>query len=278
MKHFLIAVVLVILVTAGMGFGLANVGLLPRQASAQAVPIDVQFQFHFWAIAFLFSLIVVFMLYSVVVFRRRAGDESDGEHIEGNQTLEITWTIVPLFVVIGVAIWGSQVLAETRRVDPGAIEVDVIAAQWSWRFDYPEHGFSSSELVLPVNQQALLRLSSKDVIHSFWVPEFRVKQDALPGDEEMVRELRVTPTEIGDYRVRCAELCGPLHSQMLAPVVVLSEENFDSWVADQLAALSADPVVRGQAWSEQFGCAACHSFDGSEKIGPTWQGLFGRDE
>jgi cytochrome c oxidase subunit 2 len=132
-------------------------------------------------------------------------------------------------------------------------------------------------LVLPVNQQALLNLTSNDVIHSFWVPEFRVKQDALPG-EGMERELRITPTQIGSYKVRCAELCGLEHAYMLADVRVVSLEDYNSWVSEQLAGISDDPVLRGEKWATQFGCIACHSTDGSTRAGPTWLNIYGSEE
>jgi cytochrome c oxidase subunit 2 len=102
------------------------------------------------------------------------------------------------------------------------------------------------------------------VIHSFWVPEFRVKQDALPGTE---RELRVTPTLVGDYSLACAEMCGKQHAYMTAPVRVLSQEDFDAWVAEQLASISSDPVVRGESWYNEYGCAACHTLDARNSWG-----------
>jgi cytochrome c oxidase subunit 2 len=152
--------------------------------------------------------------------------------------------------------------------------VNVIGSQWSWRFEYPELGIQTNELRLPVNRQALLRLSSMDVIHSFWVPEFRVKQDALPGGKEFIRELRVTPSQVGNYTLRCAELCGLNHTTMESPVIVMAAADFDAWAAAE-AGLSADPLERAQKWYTTFGCNACHSLDGTAGVGPTWQGLFG---
>jgi cytochrome c oxidase subunit 2 len=130
---------------------------------------------------------------------------------------------------------------------------------------------------MPVNKQALLKMTSLDVIHSFWVPEFRVKQDLLPG-QNFVRELRVTPTELGEFKVRCAEMCGTSHAYMESPVVVVSQAEFDQWVEDQLAALGADPVARGEVWARNNGCLSCHSVDGSPNVGPTWKGLFGSQQ
>jgi cytochrome c oxidase subunit 2 len=277
MKHFIGVAVLVAVLTVAVGFGLTQIGLLPDQASLQAVPIDALFQKHIWAIAFLFALIVGFMLYSIVVFRRRPGDESEGDHFDGHTGLEVFWTVVPLIAVLYFAYLGADALAETQRPDPHALEVDVIGVQWSWRFDYTEYGFSSTELRLPVDQQVLLNIYSTDVIHSFWVPEFRVKQDALPG-EGMQRELRITPTELGEYVVRCAELCGTQHAYMTAPVIVMEAEDFEAWAIEKAAAPSDDPVERGAEWYQQYGCLACHSTDGSESLAPTWLGIYGSQE
>ncbi len=274
MKHFVVAGFLVFVLTGLLILGAGQVRLLPIAASAQAQPIDQLFRLMFIAIAFLFSLIVVFMLYSIVVFRRRKGDESDARHVEGNTRLEVTWTTIPLIIVLGLSFLGARSLADVERADPKALEVNVIGMQWTWRFEYPRYGIVSNELVLPVNKQAILYLSSQDVIHSFWVPEFRVKQDLLPGGEEFVRTLRITPTEIGSYKVRCAELCGIRHAYMESPVVVVSQADFDVWVAQQTGE-PTDPVERGRKWANQYGCLSCHSLDGTKLVGPTWLGLFG---
>jgi cytochrome c oxidase subunit 2 len=277
MKHFIVAGLLVIVLMAGSYFLLTNIELLPEQASAQAIPIDELFRLDFIAIVVLFSLIIGLMVYSIIVFRRRKGDDTDGPHIEGNPKLEVVWTLIPLIFVMFLAYYGSAILGETMAADPKPLRVDVIGSQWSWRFEYPDYGIISTDLVLPVNKQALLNISSTDVIHSFWVPEFRVKQDALPG-EGFERELRVTPIETGEYKVRCAELCGKNHYDMLAPVRVLSQSEFDGWVQSQTGPVSDDPIVRGEVFARQFGCTACHSSDGSELVGPTWLGVFGSTE
>lgn len=277
MRHFIVAAIVVIFLMVGTFLLLTNIQLLPEQASLQAIPIDGLFRIDFIAIAVLFSLIIGLMIYSIIAFRRRKNDESDGPHIEGNTRLEVVWTLVPLMFVLFLAYYGSDVLGKTEAADPKPLRVDVIGAQWSWRFEYPDNDIISTELVLPVNKQALLNLSSKDVIHSFWVPEFRVKQDLLPGDG-FERELRITPIEIGEYKVRCAELCGREHYAMLAPVRVLSTADFEAWIAAQTGTVSEDPVVRGELVAQQFGCTACHSSDGSELVGPTWMGVYGSTE
>jgi cytochrome c oxidase subunit 2 len=277
MRHFVIVGILVIVMAVLTYFGLDAVGLMPEAASAQAVPIDWMWNLQVIAMSFLFALIVVPMFYSLIVFRRRKGDTSDAVHIEGNTALEITWTIIPLFVVLAFAYMGAGNLADTLRADPDAMVVKVTGIQWSWKFEYPDHGIVSDELHLPVGKQVLLRMTSTDVIHSFWVPEFRVKQDLVPG---RITELRITPTLEGNYTVSCAELCGTSHAYMNKPVVVHSQAGFDAWIAEQSALAeqaSQTPEGRGQALVAANGCAACHSIDGAAGIGPTWAGLFGHE-
>jgi len=249
---------------------------LPIAASAQATPIDWMWNLQMIAMSFLFALIVVPMLYSLVVFRRRKGETGEGEHFEGNTQLEIAWTILPLIAVLVFAYLGAGSLADTRRADPNAMVVKVTGFQWGWKFEYPDYGISSNELYLPVNKQVWLKMESRDVIHSFWVPEFRVKQDLVPG---RVTELRITPTIIGDkYKVRCSELCGTSHAFMENPVIVVDDAGFATWVGQQQAIASEaaqTPEGRGQALVTANGCAACHSINGAAGIGPTWFGLAG---
>jgi cytochrome c oxidase subunit 2 len=274
MRHFIIVGVLVIAAAFGVYFGLDSLGLMPVQASVQAVSIDWMWNLDLIAMSFLFALIMVPMLYSFVVFRRKKGDTTDAEHIEGNTTLEITWTVIPLIVVVAFAYLGAYSLGETRRVDPSAMVVKVTGSQWSWKFEYPDYGVTSKELYLPVNKQVVLKMESTDVIHSFWVPEFRVKQDVVPG---RVTEYRITPSLSGAYKVRCAEICGTSHAYMENAVNVVSQKNFDDWIAARKTESQAatTPEGKGQLLVAANGCAACHSLDGKAGVGPTWQGLPG---
>jgi cytochrome c oxidase subunit 2 len=277
MGHFLVVGILVIVVAVLTYFGLDSVGLMPIAASAQSVSIDWLWNWEIIAISFLFSLIVVPMIYSLVVFRRKKGETGDGQHIEGNTPLEITWTIIPLVVVLIFAYMGAYSLGDIRRVDPDALVINVKAQQFVWTFEYPEYGIISKELHLPVNQQVVLKMQSADVIHSFWVPEFRVKQDVVPG---RVTEYRITPTLIGDYKVRCAELCGSSHAYMEGPVIVDSRSDYNTWITGQ-AAIAAEaaktPEGQGRLLTIRNGCIGCHSIDGAKMTGPTWFGLYGAE-
>jgi len=275
MRHFVIVAILVIAMSVLTYVGLNSSDLLPVQASVQAKSVDWMWNLQVIAMSFLFSLIIVPLFYSLIVFRRRKGETGDGEHFEGNTQLEITWTILPLFAVLTFAYLGAYSLGETRRADPEAMSINVTAQQFSWTFEYPDYGITSKELYLPVNKQVILSLTSRDVIHSFWVPEFRVKQDVVPG---RFTEYRITPSREGIYKVRCAELCGASHSYMLASVEVVPQQRFENWVEDQQAAALAaaeTPEARGETLVTQNGCLGCHTIDGSDGQGPTWLGLYG---
>ncbi|RPJ52064.1 MAG: cytochrome c oxidase subunit II [Chloroflexi bacterium] len=276
MKHYVIAGGLTLIFTLILGYFLTAVGLMPVAASAQAVPVDQMISLQVWMIAFLFSLITVFIGYSVVVFRRKRAGRSGAPAAmsKGSNSLEVAWTLIPLAIVIFLSFIGARDLGQIRRAAPDALEVKVTAFQWGWAYEYPDTGVTSTTLYLPVNRQAHLLMTSRDVIHSFWVPEFRVKQDILPG-QNLVKELRITPTLIGDYKVRCAEMCGGAHAYMEGPVKVVSQADFDAWVNEQTQAASANPADRGSALARNNGCVSCHSLDGAKGVGPTWKGLAG---
>jgi cytochrome c oxidase subunit 2 len=231
-RHFIIAAALIAVSSVALFFLLKVAMPLPLKGSIEAYTIDGLIDWHLGLIAFLFSLVVVFMLYAIVVFRKRDGDDSEGEHFEGNTTLEIVWTVAPLIFVVVFAFYGINALAEVTRSEPNEEQVTAVGVQWSWRFEYP-NGIISPELVLPVDKRVNVTLQSPDVLHSFWIPEMRVKQDLVPG---MDTHIRFTPIETGDFMVRCAELCGRSHYSMESPVRIVTPEEYDQWVSEQLAA------------------------------------------
>lgn len=280
-KHIIAVIALLLVSTLFLRWVFTWLFDLPQAASTQAGPIDVMFNVHFWLIALFFSLIMVIMLYSAFVFKRKPGDEEDGPHIHGNSVLEIVWTVIPLIIVVALGIWGAIVLRDITAAAPDEMEVTVTGRQWSWSFAYPTQGdFQSAEMVVPVGQPLSLNMRSEDVLHSFWVPEFRVKQDLVPGRTTI---LRVEPSAEGEYKVRCAEICGTEHANMLAPIRVVSAEEFQAWVDEKNAAPAygeMTPEERGAIWysAEGFACVSCHSLDGTPGVGPTWQGIYGREE
>jgi cytochrome c oxidase subunit 2 len=278
-RHFIIAGAIVAVVTVLAVLGLANIRWMAEPASTQAGPIDSLLAVELVAIGFLFALVMVFMLYSLVVFRRRNGEETDGDHFEGNTKLEVVWTIIPLITVLALAVLGARGLTEATSAQEGERIVEVSGFSFGFQFAYPDLGIEASPvLYLPVNQPVLLKLRSinTDVIHDFWVPEFRVKQDLVPG---VPTELRITPNRIGEFKVICDELCGTGHTFMNAPVRVVSQADFDAWAAEQLPTSDpAEMAALGQELTTAQGCTACHNITGDAGgVGPTWKGLFGSE-
>ncbi len=238
-RHFIIVGVLIAITTVFLEWLLATVLPLPVQASIEAVIIDELIGWHLWVIAFLFALVVVFMLYSVVVFRRREGDETEGAHFEGHTVLEIVWTAVPLVIVVIFSFYGLSSLDAVLASDPDEVTIQAEGFQWGWVFTY-ENGVQSQELILPHERRVHMELVTRDVNHSFWIPEFRVKSDLLGGQ---VNNLRFTPTILSaDYEVEhgrkillvCAEMCGLSHWRMTAPVTIVPRDEFIAWLDQQL--------------------------------------------
>jgi len=218
------------------------------QASTAAEPIDRLLDVSIVLSSFVFSLVMVMLGYSIWRWRAKPGDESDGEPIHGNTRLEIAWTAIPTVMVIILAAYSWIVLddIEAKEGDPRRIEVT--GQQFAWSFAYPEEGIESDELHVPVDEQIEVELRALDVLHSFWVPEWRIKRDAVPGapgadiDDDFV----VTPNEEGEFSLICTELCGIGHATMRAPVVVESRAEFDQWVSEQAPLEEEEPASGGQ--------------------------------
>ena len=244
-RHFVIVGILVVIFTIVLGL-LFNAALpLPPALSEQAGEIDSVIALHFWLIAFFFALVLVFMLYSLVVFRRRKGEENvEGEHFEGNSTLEIVWTVAPLVLVLILGFVGWRSLNEVTRPQENELVINAEGFQWAWAFTYPDSGVTSAELVLPVNQPIRMEMSAREVLHSFWIPQFRVKQDLVPGQTTILRFTPVAVDSSEALKVRCAEICGLSHWRMEAPVRVVSQEEFTAWMDEQIAAQGTDAVAR----------------------------------
>lgn len=231
-KHAIVLPLLIVVVSAILVVFILNLGLAPLSAATQSPPIDSLLYLLLSIAAVIFALCLVTLIYSAIVFRARPGDVEDGPPIHGHNLLEAIWTLIPLAIVLILAVYGAVVLQDITRATAGGqeLEVKVIASQWAWRFEYPQYGIATSELRLPVNRPVLFKLTSQDVIHSFWVPEFRVKMDNVPGMETV---LRVTPNRLGQYKLLCAELCGLAHTYMTAPVNVTGEDEFNRWAQGQ---------------------------------------------
>jgi cytochrome c oxidase subunit 2 len=204
---------------------------LPANESKEGTRIDFVFWFVVAICIAVFAVVAAVTIYSVVKFRARPDDDSDGPPIHGHTGLEIGWTAIPTVLVTVIAVLSAVALAENGKLKANRLKVDVTAQQFAWHFKYPQYGgFQSSELRLVEGRQVELRLRSLDVIHSFWVPEFRQKQDAVPG---IVTQLPITPTKLGTRTLVCAELCGLGHALMRARVIVMTEDDFDRWAHSQ---------------------------------------------
>ncbi|RMF91466.1 MAG: cytochrome c oxidase subunit II [Nitrospinota bacterium] len=273
MRRWTVPVGLTILVSVVLVIVFYFVDLTPLLASAQGKPVDKLIRMIFNLTLVIFALCMVFLFYNIVAFRRQPSDEEDATPVWGSTTMEIAWTIVPLIIVMWLAFYSAGILFDIREspAQGEEIEVKVTGRQWSWTFEYPQWGITSADLILPVDRPVLFRLYATDVIHSFYIPEFRLKMDTIPGVEN---HIRIKPTQRGEFKVRCAELCGTGHAYMLAPVKVVSEEEFQKWVQAQTLPLTL--VEEGKKTAQQFGCLGCHSIDGSRLVGPSWKGLFGR--
>jgi cytochrome c oxidase subunit 2 len=256
------------------GAGAAAVALLipwlPDPASKQADRIDFLFWFVTVICIAIFALVAAVIVYAVLKFRVGPDDDSDGPPVHGHTGLEIAWTAVPAVLVTSISILSAVILTENERVPHAAagvardplkpLVVDVTAQQFAWLFKYPGyHNATSSTLRLPVNKTVTLRLTSLDVIHSFWVPEFSQKQDAVPG---LITRLVITPKRLGTFPVICTELCGLGHALMRSQSEVMTTSKFRRWAASQNKAGGggASGGPSGKALFVSNGCNGCHTF------------------
>jgi cytochrome c oxidase subunit 2 len=204
---------------------------LPDLASEEGERIDFVFWFVTGICIVIFAVVAAVSIYSVLKFRVRPDDDSDGPPIHGHTGLEIAWTAIPAALVTVIAVVSAVALAKNQDLPRDKLVVDVTARQFAWSFKYPQYGNVESGTLRLQNQRGTeLRLRALDVIHSFFVPEFRQKQDAVPGK---LTTLPITPTRIGDYPLECTELCGAGHSLMRTRAIVMSKADFERWASSQ---------------------------------------------
>ena len=253
---------------------------LPVAASKERDRIDLTYWLATGIAILIFSVVAAAILYSVWRFRAHPDDDSDGPPIHGHTGLEIVWTAIPTALVTAIAIVSAIVLHDNGTVPKNALRVGVTAEQFTWVFTYengPAKGVVSPDLYMPIDRSTILEITSKDVIHSFWVPEFGQKQDALPG---RINPLKITPNEIGTYPVICTELCGLGHALMRRQAIVLTAADFASlrWAKGLTGAPApssptgpSGKAASGKAIFTSNGCTACHTLaaaGASGKIGP----------
>jgi cytochrome c oxidase subunit II len=271
----IVQLVLISLVAAAIATVIALVpNWLPVEASEEAGRINFVFWFVTAICIAIFAVVAAVSVYSVLKFRARPDDDSDGPPIHGHTGLEIAWTAVPAVLVTAIAIVSAVVLARNSDAGANALRVDVLGQQFAWSFTYPEaNDVTAGHLRLPVGRSAELHFRARDVVHSFWVPEFGQKQDTVPG---LDTKLVITPKRVGTFPVVCTELCGLGHALMRTQAIVMPQAAFDAWLREQGRRAQAPPGEAGAAVFENNGCGSCHTFRpaGSQtEIGPDLDNL-----
>jgi cytochrome c oxidase subunit 2 len=246
---------------------------MPGRASSFAADVDWVFNFILWISIFFFVLITALMLFFVIRYRRRRGREP-GKSASHNTALEITWSVIPVLLIVLIFWFGFTVFIDMATPPENSYEVLVTGQRWKWLFTYP-NGYVDENLHVPLDTNVRLVMSSEDVIHSFFVPEFRVKRDVVPG---RYSKAWFRATQAGQFDIYCAEYCGTSHSDMLATVIVHEPGGFEKWLEDASNFLDKlSPAEAGARLYQSRGCQGCHSVDGTANIGPTFKEIFGDD-
>ena len=268
------AIISLVAIAFGVGVLTAAVAVfidwLPEAASEQRGRIDFVFWLTTWICVAIFAIVAAVILYSVWKFRAAPDDDGDGPPIHGHTGIEIAWTAVPTILVVVIGIASAIVLARNEQASDDALRIQVTARQFAWAFEYPNE-VRTGMLVLPRDRDVVLELRALDVIHSFWVPQFGQKQDAVPGE---LTKLVITPTKVGTYPIVCTELCGLGHSVMRSQVKVVEPAEFEAWLAEQEKANApADGENLGASVFERQGCGGCHQFAPAGSEGQTGPSL-----
>ncbi len=242
--------------------------LFPQQASTFAARVDALYFFLIGISAFFSTLIATLLVVFTVRFRRRAAGELP-KPIHGSIALELTWTVIPLVISLGTFVWSADIFVASRRVPPGAMEVNVVGKRWMWKTQHMTGQREINELHVPIGVPVRLTMTSEDVIHSFFIPAFRVKQDAVPG---RYTTAWFEATKVGEYHLFCAEYCGTKHSQMIGSIKVMEPAAFQTWLA---GGATGSPAQEGEKLFQSLACITCHRAD-SQGRGPRLEGLFGR--
>ena len=243
--------------------------LFPEQASTIAGGVDALYLFLVGLTA-VFSVLIFTVIFVFAIIYRRRSDDDRPEAIEGSHALEIFWSAVPFAIVMVIFIWGASLYFRNARSPEDAMEVNVVAKQWMWKIQHPEGRREINELHVPIGRPVRLTMTSEDVIHSFFVPAFRIKMDVLPG---RYTTAWFEATKAGEFHLFCAEYCGTEHSKMVGKVVVLDPPAYERWISgegqgESLAELGARRFA-------ELRCENCH-FPGSGSRGPSLAGLFGQ--
>jgi cytochrome c oxidase subunit 2 len=245
-----------------------NFPLWPVRASTGAGDVDALYIFLLALSAFMCLAIFTMILVFATKYRRRRGVEA--EQIEGSSALEITWSVIPFGIFMVIFIWGAVIYFHERTPPRGASEVYVVAKQWMWKLQHQEGQSEINELHVPVGRDVKLIMTSQDVIHSLFVPAFRIKQDVLPG---RYTTAWFRATKPGVYHLFCSQYCGTMHSGMIGHVVVMEPAQYQAWLSG--GGTSGSLTASGKSLFQQLGCSTCHRSD-TQGRGPNLVGVFGR--
>ncbi len=243
--------------------------MLKQGASTFAEGVDLSLYVIFGISVFFLIGITIVMIYFVIRYSKKRNPKST--NIEGSHALEVVWTAVPTLLVIVMFYYGWMGYTPMRNVPEGAIEIEAYGQMWKFSFEYPD-GKVTDSLVVPINRPVKLNLHSRDVVHSFYVPAFRLKEDIVPNGSNY---LWFEATTAGRYDIMCAEYCGQLHSYMLSSISVVSDSEYNAWLTSEPSNTGEHP---GLSLLKQNACLTCHSQDGSKIIGPSFKGIFGTTE
>ncbi len=248
--------------------------MLPPQRSTTASDVDSLFTFINVSGFILFMGIMITILIFVIKYRRKSEDDVTPV-ITHNSILEVAWTVIPIILILIVFSWGFRGYLTLTSPPANAYEIHVSAASWLWQFQYESGGSTMNEVYVPVDRPVKFIMSSEDVIHSLAIPDFRIKMDVLPN---RYTTTWFQATETGESILYCTEYCGTGHSEMLATVHVLSAEDFEEWLETGLEVDEDMPLADvGEQTFTSAGCNACHSLDGTDRVGPSLLNLFGSD-
>ena len=253
---------------------------LPVDASVTSRNVDWVWDFMVWMSVLTALAIFVAMFHFVTKYRAksRAANELAEHSAEHNTTLEITWSVLPLFVCIALFVWGFKGFVDLRTPPKDSMELHATGQKWKWTFDYkcPSGPITDDILHVPIDRPVRMLINSVDVLHALYIPAFRQKIDAVPG---RYTDLWFQATRAGDYPLFCAEYCGTSHSDMLTHAIVHPPGEYEKWLEDTCKKADGPPSAEaGQVLFTKQGCDVCHTVDGTPKIGPTWKGLFGKME
>jgi cytochrome c oxidase subunit II len=243
---------------------------MPPTGTAIADQVNNLYSFLLWVSFISCAILIGGMVFFVLKYKRKTNKDKTA-YITHNHFLEFLWSFIPLVIFLFVFAWGWRIYHEMRAMPANAFEVNVFGRQWAWDFLYKSGKQTTNEFVVPAGEPVKLVLTSKDVIHSFYIPSMRLKQDAVPG---RYTALWFTAEKTGNYHVFCTEYCGAAHSSMLATMKVVPRAEFDQWLQQNDEGLSL--AEKGKKLFNEKGCVACHSVDGTIKVGPSLKGVVGR--